>query len=106
MSKSKEASKDAPKWDIALEALLKEEVSKKQAAITLDDMRRLAVIHAIRFDDIMDTLLVMCLDGEWKYQNRQGQDQVISEEDVDKLFASGRIVESDLEAYTGGWLPV
>ncbi len=96
---------DVPKWDIALEALLVEEFHKKAAAVTLADIRRLATIHAIRFDDIIDTLMVMCLEGAWKYQDEAGREQQITAEDVDRLFATGRTDLVDMEAYSGGWSP-
>lgn len=96
---------DVPKWDIALEALLLEEFQKKDAPVTLADIRRLATIHAIRFDDIIDTLMVMCLEGAWKYQDEAGCAQQITAEDVDRLFATGRTDLADLEAYSGGWSP-
>ncbi|MEW5757171.1 MAG: hypothetical protein AB1810_12800 [Pseudomonadota bacterium] len=106
INESTENPMDVPKWDIALEALLVEEFHKKETPVTLDDMRRLATLHAIRFDDIIDSLLVMCLEGVWKYTDEAGRVQPISAEDVERLFASGRVDHADLAAYTGGWSPV
>lgn len=96
---------DTPKWDVALEALLREEHVKKGDALILDDMRRLAVIHAIRFDDIMETLLEMCVHGAWQYRDPLGAVRVIDRETADRLFATGRLAEKNLEDYPGGWRP-
>lgn len=94
---------DKPKWDVALEALLREEYGKKGDDLILDDMRRLAVIHAIRFDDIMETLIEMCVHGEWQYRDTSGVPHVIDRDTADRLFATGRLAEKNLDAYPGGW---
>jgi len=94
---------EQPKWDVALESLLNEEFAKKGTPIGLEDLQRLAVLHAIRFDDILDTLLEMCIDGAWFYQDQQGNHQAITRDIYDKLFRVGRTKQEDLEPYTGGW---
>ena len=44
---------DVPKWDVALEGLIKEEAKKLGRGLRLDDFIRLATENAIRFDDII-----------------------------------------------------
>ncbi len=95
---------DRPKWDIALEALLNEELDKRQQPLVVDDLQRLAVLHSIRFDDILDTLMLMCIHGDWRYQDAQGNVQEISEQDYDELFENGRTTDEGVSHYDGGWL--
>ncbi len=95
---------DKPKWDIALEALINEVYEKRQAPLTVDDLQGLAVLHAIRFDDILDTLMIMCIDGDWRYKNAQGDIQAIKQEDYDELFKSGRTTDKGVAGYDGCWL--
>ena len=95
---------DRPKWDVALEALLNEEFTRLQLPLTVDDIQRLAVLHSIRFDDLLDTLMLMCIHGDWRYQTAQGAEQQISEEDYDQLFESGRTTDEGVAHYDGGWM--
>ena len=95
---------DQPKWDVALEALLNEEFARIASPIKVENLQRLAVLHSIRFDDLLDTLMLMCIHGEWNYQNAQGGAQQISEEDYDTLFESGgRTTDEGVAHYDGGW---
>jgi hypothetical protein len=92
-----------PKWDVALEALVREEQHKLGRPLTLDDFRRLARQYTIRLDDIMVTLFELCLHGRWRYD---GADHQITRELLDKLTAGGRIRDEALEDFTGGWRPL
>lgn len=96
---------DRPKWDVALEALLNEEFSRLQLPLKVEDLQRLAVLHSIRFDDLLDSLMLMCIHGDWRYQTSSGEERQIEEEDYDQLFESGgRTTDEGVAQYDGGWL--
>ncbi len=94
---------DKPKWDVALEALLNEEFENSQASLVIDDLQRLAVLHSIRFDDILDTLMIMCIHGVWSYKNAQGAELSITQDAYDDLFESGRTTDKGVASYDGSW---
>lgn len=96
---------EVPKWDIALANLMRDEYARDGAPLTLADIRHLASHYAIRFDDIMATLLEMVVEGEWEYLNTARNRQPLSREDVNKLYVNGRLNETDLQEFTGGWRP-
>lgn len=89
-----------PKWDVALEALVREEQQKLRRPLTLEDFRRLGRQYAIRLDDIMVTLFELVLHGRWRYE---GTDHRITRELVEELTAAGRIKDEDLARFAGGW---
>ena len=94
-----------PKWDVALAALANDEFTQKGSPLTLDDFRQLAKEHAIRLDDIMETMFLLAINGEWKYINSNGEEQVLDQETLDSLYVKRRLSEEDLSAFTGGWQP-
>lgn len=94
---------DIPKWDPALENLIKDEFSEKGDKLVLQDFLELARKHAIRFDDIMVTVFELCINGLWKYTDANGIDVAITRDTVNKLYVNGRLRENDLQAYSGGW---
>ena len=99
------SNESMPKWDVALAALARDEFSRKQSPLTLDDFRALAKEHAIRLDDIMETMFLLVINKEWKYFDNQGQEQVLDQETLDSLYVKRRLSEQDLGAFTGGWQP-
>ena len=96
---------EVPKWDVALEALIKEESQQLGRGLSLDDFQRLAKEHTIRFDDIIVTLLTLCVEGLWQYQDAEGKLQSITQDDIDALFVGGRIKQEDMHSYNGSWSP-
>jgi len=102
---STEFDEEIPKWDVALEALVKEEYQKLGRALENGDFRRLANQYAIRFDDIMATLFELAMAGEWEYLETGGERREISRELVEKLYVNGRLDEGDLQDFNGGWRP-
>ncbi len=102
-SSSPDGPIQVPKWDVALEALVKEEQHKLRRPLTLDDFRRLAQQYTIRLDDIMVTLFELCIHGRWQYQNTSGDNRRISRELLNELTAGGRLKDEDLRAFSGGW---
>lgn len=95
-----------PKWDVALEALLTEEYDERGMEMRVADFKRLACEYDIRFDDIVNTLFRMCIDGAWQYRDGSGQERPITQQDYDRLFVRGRTGEKDMEEYDGSWFPV
>ena len=94
-----------PKWDEALEGLVKEEYRKRGTGLRLDDIVQLAQTHAIRFDDIMATLFEMVLQGDWRYTGSDAVPREITRDEVNKLYVFRRLREEDLRGYNGSWAP-
>ncbi len=94
-----------PKWDVALAALAGEEFRKKGAAMTLNDFRGLAKQHGIRLDDIMETMFLLAINGEWIYADSNGHTRPLDQETLDKLYVKRRLSEKDLQSFDGGWRP-
>ena len=95
-----------PKWDVALEAMVKEEHDKLGRPLTLEDYRRLAQQYTIRLDDIMVTLFELCVQGKWQYQDVDGKPYKITRQRLTQLTAGGRLNDEDLKTFKGGWTPV
>ena len=94
-----------PKWDVALAALAADEFRKKAAPLTLQDFRHLAKAHAIRFDDIMETMFLLAINREWVYLNQAGEKQRLEQDTLDGLYVKRRLSEEDLSGYDGMWRP-
>ena len=105
IDKIKNTDTEVPSWDVALASLVQEESEKLARGLRLADFQRLAAQHAIRFDDIMATLFELVIQGEWVYQDPDGVDCPISRDEVEKLYVGGRLVEADVNQYTGYWFP-
>jgi len=95
-----------PRWDVALAALANDTFREKAAPLVLDDFRRLASEHAIRFDDIVESMFQLVIHNEWKYTDSTGNQQVINQTTLDGLYVKRRLSETDLSAFDGGWEPV
>jgi hypothetical protein len=102
MSANKDSS---PKWDVALAALATDEFHRKGAAMTLNDFRNLAERHAIRLDDIMETMFLLAINGEWIYLDSNGRDQPLDQAVLDNLYVKRRLSAQDLSAFDGSWRP-
>lgn len=94
-----------PKWDVALAALADTEYRKKGSPLTLEDFHRLAREHAIRLDDIMETIFLLAIHKEWAYLDATGNPQDVDQETLDSLYVKRRLSEEDLAAFDGGWQP-
>jgi hypothetical protein len=95
---------DIPKWDVALEALMREEYYQSNR-LTLSDIKRLADDYAIRFDDMIVTAFELVLSGEWHYVNRNGDRRDITADEINRLYKGGRIHYKDVTHYDGSWVP-
>ncbi len=96
---------NVPKWDIALEALAKEEAKKLNRDLTINDFLQLARQHAIRFDDIMVTMFELVLNDRWTYMNSDRKVCKITRNDVNELYVNGRLNDKDVQAFNGYWSP-
>jgi hypothetical protein len=95
---------EIPKWDVALEALVRDEFKTLRRPLGLDDFRRLGQAHSIRFHDIMETIHQLELHGKWQHQGKNG-DHPASAKDLDGLYVHGRLDEDTAEKYTVTWMP-
>jgi hypothetical protein len=94
-----------PKWDVALAAMADDAWQKKAKPLTLDDFHQLAAEHAIRLDDIMETMFLLAIHGEWRYTDTSGKEQSLDQETLDNLYVKRRLSEKDLATFDGGWEP-
>jgi hypothetical protein len=97
---------EIPKWDVALEALVLEEYAKLNCPLKVDDFHNLSIEYSIRFDDIMETVFALTLEGKWTYQDQNGRDKEITQDMVDDLYVNARLHEDDVRGFTGGWRPI
>jgi hypothetical protein len=94
-----------PKWDVALAALAGDEFHRKGTAMTLNDFRELARQHAIRLDDIMETMFLLAINGQWIYTDSSGRVQPLNQDILDRLYVKRRLSEQDLRTFDGNWRP-
>ncbi len=102
---SSEFHEEIPKWDVALEALTREECQHLGRPINQLDVRRLARQYAIRFDDIMITLFELVIHGKWVYLDERGCPLEITQDMLNDLYVNGRLEERDLTDFSGSWQP-
>ena len=105
MKELKGFDEEVPKWDIALAALATEEAGIMGQGLMVKDFHRLAEEHTIRFDDIMVTMFELVIQGEWKYQDIDGAERLITRDEVNKLYVGDRLAEADVMQYLGLWSP-
>ena len=97
---------EIPNWDVALEALIKEEFIKQGHELNVEDFHKLSKEYSIRFDDIMETVFALTLEGRWIYLDTKGQEKEITQAMVDSLYINSRLHEDDVRGFKGGWQPV
>lgn len=98
-------NEDMPKWDVALAALAGDEFRKKASPLTLNDFRSLAKEHAIRLDDIMETMFLLAVNKEWVYTDRTGKKQAFDQDTLEALNNKRRLSEKNLGTFVGVWQP-
>ncbi|MGD8617052.1 MAG: hypothetical protein PVI91_15545 [Gammaproteobacteria bacterium] len=101
-----QSDEDMPKWDVALQGLALDAYQRKGAPLALEDFRRLANQHAIRFDDIMETMFLLVIHREWLYLNSAGRLERFDQRTLDNLYVKRRLSEKDVAAFDGGWKPL
>lgn len=94
-----------PKWDVALASLASDEYRKKSVPLRLDDFHAMAREHAIRLDDIMETIFLLTIHKQWKYVDAADKEQSIDQKTLDGLYVKRRLSEKDLEVFDGTWQP-
>jgi hypothetical protein len=99
------SNQDMPKWDVAIAALASDQYRKKAGPLTLDDFRSLARKHAMRLDDIMETMFLLAINGEWEYADAAGKKQPLDQDTLDGLYVKRRLTEEDLNLFDGSWQP-
>jgi len=94
-----------PLWDVALAALVTEKCQNKNKPLHIADFQQLSTKYAIRFDDIMDTVLRMVIHKKWVYTEADGSVRQITQDEFDTMHKGGRLVNSDLKELDGNWSP-
>ncbi len=95
-----------PLWDEGLSSFLLGEYQKRQSPLTIDELQAFANEQAVRIGDILETLFLMALYGEWRYTAADGKDLKLDEEALNSLYAKGRLGPDDLVDFNGVWSPV
>ncbi|MGQ7846680.1 hypothetical protein ACUNV4_19515 [Granulosicoccus sp. 3-233] len=95
-----------PLWDEGISSFLYGEYEKRQQALTIDDLQMFANEHAVRIGDILETLFLMAIYGEWIYADAEGRERVLDEDALNELYAKGRLGPEDLSAFDGVWIPI
>jgi hypothetical protein len=97
---------EIPEWDVALESLIRDEVGIKGGPLNMEDFKRLAKEHAIRFDDIMATLVQLVRSGRWQHTAIDDDGNQVDEKDLDGLYVYSRVEDSFIDRYNITWEPV
>ena len=99
------SDQDMPKWDVALAALAGDEFRKKESPLVFSDFQGLAKKHAIRLDDIMETMFLLAIHKQWIYKDASGEEQPLEQETLDALYVKRRLSAEELAAFDGTWQP-
>ncbi|RMD79413.1 MAG: hypothetical protein D6809_03640 [Gammaproteobacteria bacterium] len=105
MDERDEPMEEVPRWDVALEALAREEYGRRGQPLTVEDIHRLARQHGIRLDDFVATLFELCIAGRWSYVEPGGAERELTREELEALGGQGRIELHHMRPYRGGWRP-
>lgn len=95
-----------PLWDEGISSFLLGEYEKRQVPLTIDDLQSFANEQAVRVGDILETLFLMAIYGEWSYADTEGAELKLDESALDALYAKGRLTPEDLQEFNGVWAPV
>lgn len=94
-----------PLWDEGISSYLLGQYESLQAPLTMENLQEFAVDQAVRVGDLLETLFIMAIYGEWTYSDANGQAQVLDETALDDFYAKGRLSQEDLAAFSGVWAP-
>ena len=95
-----------PLWDEGISSFLLGEYEARRTPLTIDDLQGFAIEHATRIGDILETLFLMTIYGEWRYADAAGTELTLDQGALDELYAKGRLSSEDLTAFPGVWAPV
>ena len=98
------ASND-PLWDEGIASFLLGEYEARGEPLSIDDLQRFAIDNATRVGDILETLFLMAIYGEWRYTDAGGEALTLDQAALDELYSKGRLGEDDLAAFSGVWTP-
>jgi len=94
-----------PLWDESISAYLLAEYEKVNAPLTMVQLREISMDNAWRIGDILETLFLMTIYGEWAYTDDAGKVKELNEDALNELYAKGRLTDDDLGAFPGIWKP-
>ena len=94
-----------PLWDEGISSFLLGEYQARQAPLTIEDLQGFAIAQATRVGDILETLFLMAIYGEWRYTDAEGNELKLDQGALDELYAKGRLGAEDLQAFPGVWSP-
>jgi len=94
-----------PLWDEGISSYLLGEYAKRNTPLTMEDLQNFAADQAVRVGDLLETLFIMAIYGEWTYTNVDGVPERLNENALDDFYAKGRLSQDDLEAFRGVWAP-
>jgi len=94
-----------PLWDEGLSSFLLGEYEQRKEPLTIENLQGFANAQAVRVGDILETLFLMALYGEWRYTDAEGNSLKLDEEALNSLYAKGRLGPDDLADFDGVWSP-
>ncbi len=98
-------TEQTPLWDEAISNMLVEEQQVLNAPLNLEKLQELGISHAIRLGDIIETLYLMAIYGDWSYLDQNGGHKELDEEALQAMYAKGRIDKENADAFAGEWVP-
>ncbi|HQU15689.1 MAG: hypothetical protein B7Z66_03060 [Chromatiales bacterium 21-64-14] len=96
---------EVPEWDVALEALIREECEMLGRPLDLEDFQRLARDYDFRTHDFLATVCQLVSCGKWVHRLPGASAAGISETEVARLYVYGRIDEDLAQKYGVSWEP-
>lgn len=97
--------KPDPLWDEGISSFLYGEYEQRQVPLGIGDLQTFAQEHAVRIGDILETMFLMAIYGEWQYTDANGDEQLLDENALNSLYAKGRLTDEDLAVFDGLWQP-
>ncbi|MFT4727010.1 MAG: hypothetical protein ACI9UN_001505 [Granulosicoccus sp.] len=94
-----------PLWDEGISSYLLGEYAKLQTPLTIQNIESCAVDQAVRVGDLLETLFIMAIYGEWTYTAADGVAETLNESALDDFYAKGRLNKDGLAAFSGVWAP-
>ena len=96
---------EIPKWDVALEAVAKDQFEKQGKPMNLADFKQLCKEYQVRFDDMMHSLSQLVANDMWSQQGFDEQGNTVNDDALEALFVYNRLDEKIAEKYSVVWQP-